>query len=67
MAENQDKPPRGRWSLLREKILTFCGLTLIAFEAVNAEVRGASFHYEFLVCGLALCGIAIAGWGDKRS
>lgn len=53
--------------MLREKILTFCGLTLIAFEAVNAEVRGASFHYEFLVCGLALCGIAIAGWGDKRS
>lgn len=55
------------WKRNKEIILTFFGLTLIGFEAINAEIRGGSFHYEFLICGLALCGIAIAGWGDKRS
>jgi hypothetical protein len=59
----KDKDP---WALTREKILLFSGLTLIAFEAINSEIRGGVFHYEFLLCGLALCGVAIAGWGDKK-
>lgn len=57
---------RERWSITKEKILMFFGLTLIAFEAVNAELRGGTFHLEFLVCGTALCGVAIAGWGDRK-
>jgi hypothetical protein len=55
-----------QWHLTREKILMFFGLALIAFEAINSEIRGGAFHYEFLVCGLALCGISIAGWGNKK-
>lgn len=57
----------GWWKKHKEAILGCFGLTLIAFEFVNAEMRGASFHKEFLICGLLLCGVAIAGWGDKRS
>lgn len=57
---------RERWRLTREKILMTCGLLLIGAEFVNAEVRGATFHLEFLIGGLALCGISIAQWGDKR-
>lgn len=58
---------REAWHLTREKILMCFGLGLIAFEAFNAEIRGAAFHYEFLLAGLALCGISIAQWGDKGS
>ncbi len=54
-----------RWRIAREKILLFSGLVLIAAEFVNSEVRGASFHYEFLIGGLALCGIGLAQFGDR--
>lgn len=50
----------------REQILMFFGLCLIAAEFINAEVRGATFHYEFLLGGLALCGISLAQWGDRK-
>lgn len=43
----------------------FFGLALISAEFINAEVRGATFHIEFLIGGLALCGISIAQWGDR--
>lgn len=56
-----------RWHLHREQILLFFGLGLIAFEAINAEIRGGPFHYEFLICGSALCGVALARWGDNRN
>lgn len=64
-------PPGGdrrdkQWRLTREKILMFFGLALIAAEFINAEIRGATFHYEFLIGGLALCGISIAQWGDRK-
>lgn len=55
-----------RWRLTREKLLMFCGLALICAEFVNAEILGGSFHYEFLIGGLALCGISVAQWGDKK-
>jgi hypothetical protein len=54
-----------KWGL-REKILMCFGLGLIALEEVNAEILSGTFHYEFLIAGLALCGISIAQWGDKR-
>lgn len=55
-----------QWRLTREKILMSFGLCLIAAEFINAEVRGATFHLEFLIGGLALCGISIAQWGDRK-
>lgn len=54
-----------KWRVTREKILMFFGLALISAEFINAEVRGATFHIEFLIGGLALCGISIAQWGDR--
>lgn len=57
---------RQQWRLRREQILMFFGLCLIAAEFINAEVRGATFHYEFLLGGLALCGISLAQWGDRK-
>ena len=55
-----------QWRLTREKILMFFGLCLISAEFINAEIRGATFHLEFLIGGLALCGISIASWGDRK-
>lgn len=54
------------WRLTKERILMWAGLFLIAAEFINAELRNGTFHVEFLIGGLALCGISIASWGDKR-
>lgn len=54
------------WKLTKEKILMFAGLIIIFAELVNSEVAGRTFHFEFLIAGLALCGISIANWGDKQ-
>lgn len=54
-----------KWGLLREKILMAFGLLIIGIEEVNSEIFGGTFHYEFLIAGLALCGISIAQWGDR--
>lgn len=54
---------RERWRLTREKILMAVGLSLIISTFATAEL-GLPFHYEFLIGGLALCGISIAQWGD---
>lgn len=67
--ERKDKGRRNgqqQWRLTREKILMFCGLILIGSEFINAEVRAGTFHVEFLLGGLALCGISIAQWGDRK-
>lgn len=66
MDNDTNRNGRRKWPITKEKILMFCGLVLIGAEFINAELRGDSFHYEFLICGLALCGISIAQWGDKR-
>jgi hypothetical protein len=65
---NENKEDNGykAWRLTREKILMFTGLSLVTAEFVNSELIGGTFHYEFLIGGLALCGISIAQWGDKR-
>lgn len=66
MNSNNNDNGRRRWALTREKILMFCGLTLIAYESSIAEIIGETFHFEILLAGLALCGVSIAQWGDKR-
>jgi len=54
------------WKVTKEKVLMFSGLTLIGFEAFNAELLMGTFHLEFLLAGLALCGVSIAQWGDRK-
>lgn len=48
-----------KWVLTRDNLLTMAGLIMLGFELVNAEALGRTFHPEFLVAGLALCGIGI--------
>jgi hypothetical protein len=54
------------WKNTKEKILMFAGLGIISTEMVNAEMLGGVFHIEFLIAGLALCGVSIAQWGDRK-
>lgn len=63
------KPPKrdGPFSgFTRERVLMVAGLIVIGVELVNSEVLGGVFHFEFLIAGLALCGISITSWGDKQ-
>jgi hypothetical protein len=55
-----------QWRHTKEKILMSTGLVLILGSFVNSELFGNTFHYEFLIAGLALCGISITQWGDRR-
>lgn len=65
------KPPERKngenktWTLTREKILMVSGLVLIAASFIVTEILGGPFHVEFLIAGLALCGISITQWKDK--
>lgn len=52
--------------MTKERLFTIFGLGILVFELVNAEAFGRPFHYEFLIAGLALCGIGIAQIGDRR-
>lgn len=63
---NKTSGNRERWLLTREKILMICGLCLIGYEAIFADILGQPFHFEILLAGLALCGVAIGQWGDKQ-
>jgi hypothetical protein len=54
------------WTFTKEKVLFFLGIILVIFEFFNAEVLDRPFHIEFLIAALALCGVSIAQWGDKR-
>lgn len=54
-----------KW-LRREGILFLLGVAVICVEVVNAEILGRTFHYEFLIAGLALCGVSITTWGDRK-
>lgn len=62
-------PPHGngnkKWYQKRDNVLTGFGLTIISAEFIHAELLGGTFHYEFLLGGLALCGIDLARKGDK--
>jgi hypothetical protein len=51
--------------LSRENILMVLGIVVIVAEFISAEVLERPFHYEFLIAGLALCGIGITQLGDK--
>jgi hypothetical protein len=63
---NQNHNGAKQWLLTKEKILMFAGLIIIFAEAVSTEVFARPFHFEFLLAGLALCGISITQWGDKK-
>jgi hypothetical protein len=66
-SDNDRKDHHLHWKITREKILMYSGLTLVGASFINSEILGGVFHYEFLIAGLALCGISIAQWGDRRS
>lgn len=53
--------------ITRENILFAVGLAIIVGEFVHAELLGHSFHYEFLIAGLACCGVSITQLGDRSS
>ena len=57
---------RSPWWHKRENILLVLGITIIMGSFINSEVLGRTFHYEFLLAGLALCGVGLAQLGDKR-
>jgi len=52
--------------MTRENILFALGIAMIIGTWINSEVRGRPFHYEFLIAGLALCGVGIATLGDRK-
>lgn len=54
------------WKVTKEKILFGLGIVLVIFEFANTELLERPFHVEFLIAALALCGVSIAQWGDKR-
>jgi hypothetical protein len=54
------------WSITKEKILFFAGLAIIAYEIIVPELLGEPFHFEVLITGLALCGVSVTQWGDKK-
>ena len=53
------------WRLTKEKILLTAGLTLIAAEFAASEFFNRPYHIEFLLAGLALCGVTITQWAAK--
>jgi hypothetical protein len=57
----------GAWRVTKEKILFFAGLAIIAYEITVPELLGEPFHFEVLIAGLALCGVSITQWGDKKT
>lgn len=57
---------RKRWLLTREKILMCCGLLLVGYESVIIDLIGEPFHFEIILAGLALCGVSISQWQDRR-
>lgn len=61
-----DGPRRGPLRFRRETALMIAGLVVIFIEVINAEVLGRTFHYEFLIAGLALCGVSITQLGDRK-
>lgn len=50
----------------RQSLLMTLGVAIIIFEVVNAEVLDRPFHYEFLIAGLALCGVSITQITDRK-
>lgn len=56
---------RQSWTLTREKILMWSGLSLIGATFI-AWILVRELRLEFLFTGLTLCGIGIAQWGDRK-
>jgi hypothetical protein len=64
MADNGNN--QNGWRATKEKILMSAGLSIIGVELIHAELFSGTFHLEFLLAGLALCGVSIAQWGDRK-
>lgn len=65
-ASGHNVDPHSSWRLTREKLLMFAGLIIIGASFINSEIFRGTFHREYLIAGLALCGISITTWLDRR-
>jgi hypothetical protein len=63
--DGRDDPTKA-WKLTREKALLGAGLMVIFASFINSEVLDGTFHREYLIAALALCGISITTWLDRR-
>ena len=48
-----------RWKIIWEPILKISGIGLIAATFLVTEFLGKPYHVEYLLVGLAMCGIPI--------
>lgn len=58
-------PDKKRPLFTKENVLFILGIAIIVFELISAEVLGHAYHYEFLLLGAALCGVAGTQLGDR--
>jgi hypothetical protein len=54
------------WKQQKERILMYAGLAAIFYEITVPELIGLPFHFKVLLTGLALCGVSITRWADRR-
>jgi hypothetical protein len=52
-----------QWRLTKEKILMAVGVALMFGTFVDSQFLQHPFHFEYLVAGMACCGVAITTWG----
>jgi cytochrome c biogenesis protein CcdA len=55
-----------KWSLTKERILMMAGLAVIFYTIGVVPFLHQQFHPEYLLAGVALCGVSIAQWGDRK-
>lgn len=63
MTENN----KHKWKVTRCKILLTAGIVLIFVYLILTELLQEPFHYEWIIAGLALCGIGITQNADKKN
>jgi hypothetical protein len=55
-----------RWEFKREVILFALGVGIIVYTVVIIPFLKQEFHPEYLIAGVALCGVSVTSLGDKK-
>lgn len=55
-----------KWRLTKEKILLGIGAALLFGEFIASEVFQRPYQREYVLAALALCGVAITQWFDRK-
>jgi len=63
---NQKNGNGDKWRLTKEKILLALGAVILIGEFVNSEIFQRPYQREYVLAALALCGVAITQWVDKK-